>query len=107
MAAATSSPALVVRGGQCSGPSHWTLAVRGTGANLHMRYLVAGGAPDQRWNVFADHNDAFLFAVSRRSGDGGWFAVTRVVANLRGRDRIRVEAQNRRTGEICSSGVSF
>jgi hypothetical protein len=106
-AAADELPSIVSRSGDCSGPSHWRLAVRASGTNLRIRYAVAGGAPDQRWNVFADRNGAFLFAVLRRSGDGGRFRVTRVVADPPGVDRIHVRALNVRTGEVCRSGIAI
>ena len=105
--ASASSPTLVTRSGDCSGPSHWTLTLRKSGINLRIKYAVAGGASGQTWNVFADQNDAFLFAVSRTSGVGGTFAVNRVVDDLPGVDAIHVEAQNRRTGEICGGSASL
>jgi hypothetical protein len=97
----------VTERGDCSGPSHWTLTVRKVGLNLRSSFSAAGGAAGQTWNVFADRNGAFLFAVWRKSIDGGSFKVNRVVVNLPGVDRFHIEAQNRRTGEICSASASF
>jgi hypothetical protein len=72
---ATAHPAAaVVRGGACSGPSHWRLRVVPDGDLLRVRLAVRGGRAGQRWNIFMDHNGTGFFAGHRISGENGAWA---------------------------------
>ena len=104
---ATAHPAAaVVRGGACSGPSHWRLRVVPDGDLLRVRLAVRGGRAGQRWNIFMDHNGTGFFAGHRISGENGAWAVRRRVPNLAGTDTIRFGAHNVATGETCRGRAS-
>jgi hypothetical protein len=94
--------ARVVRRGECSGPSAWAPGIRRLElGRLRVRFALRGGAEQQKWNVFMDHNGRGFFAGSRLSGTDGLVVVIRRVRNRPGPDTIRVAAHNVRTGEVC------
>jgi hypothetical protein len=105
VSAAPSSSAVearVIRRGECSGPSVWALGIRKLDlGRLRVRFALRGGAQEQKWNVFMDHNGRGFFAGSRISGTDGLVVVVRRVRNRPGPDTIRVAAHNVRTGEVC------
>lgn len=97
---------LAVNRGACSGTSRWRLAAIPDGGELIVRLTVRGGRAGQRWNVFMDHNGTGFFAGYRISGEDGFWAVRKRVANLAGVDRIRFGAHNVVTGETCQGRVA-
>jgi hypothetical protein len=102
-AAADSS---VARRGTCSDVSAWRLKVRSIeGDVLRVRFVIAGGAAGQEWNLFMDHNGVGFFAGSRISELGGLVVVRRRTEDLDGQDRIRAAGHNTVTGETCRGGV--
>lgn len=74
---------------------------------LRVRFVIAGGAAGEEWNVFMDHNGVGFFAGSRTSGRDGLVVVRRRTEDLDGEDRIRAGAHNTATGETCRAGVSL
>ena len=94
----------IVRGG-CSGSSRWRLAARRESGSLLVTLIVRSGTPNQRWNVFMDHNKRGFFAGSRVSDPRGVVGVRRTATNLPGVDRFRAAANNTVTGESCRGRV--
>jgi hypothetical protein len=95
----------VGRHGDCDGPSRWRLrVVQGSGV-LSVRFTIAGGAPDQRWNLYLDRNGLGFFQGARVSGIDGFLRVRRPTADGPGIDVIRAAGHNVVTGEICHGRV--
>jgi hypothetical protein len=105
--ALAAAPTKLTQRGSCSGPTSWRLTLSRSGASLNVTFAASGGVKGQMWNVFGDHNDLFMFAVSRKAGTDGAFTVKAGTVNFVGVDRVHVEAQNRKTGEICSASASL
>lgn len=98
----------VARRGACSDVSRWRLKVRSIeGDMLRVRFVIAGGAAGEEWNLFMDHNGVGFFAGSRISEHDGLVVVRRRTEDLDGQDRIRAGAHNTATGETCRGGVSL
>ncbi len=105
--AAIEDPA-VGRDGSCSDTSHWQLRLRTVDRGmLRVRFVIAGGAAGQEWNIFMDHNEEGFFAGSRISGDDGLVVVRRRVADLDGPDTIRATAHDTATGETCRARITL
>ena len=105
-AAAEETP--VTRRGECSDVSGWRLKVRLVeGDMLRVRFVIAGGAAGEEWNLFMDHNGVGFFAGSRISERDGLVVVRRRIVDLDGEDRIRAAAHDTVTGETCRAGVSL
>jgi hypothetical protein len=74
---------------------------------LRVRFVIAGGAAGQEWNVFMDHNGVGFFAGSRISERDGLVVVRRRTEDQDGEDRIRAAGHNTVTGETCRGGVTL
>ena len=98
----------VTRRGGCSDVSRWRLKVRPIEDDmLRVRFVIAGGAAGEEWNLFMDHNGVGFFAGSRVSEADGLVVVRRRTEDLDGQDRIRAGAHNTATGETCRGGASL
>lgn len=96
------------RHGACTDASSWRLKVRSADeGTLRVRFVIAGGAAGEKWNLFMDHNGVGFFAGSRISGDDGLVVVRRRTNDLDGSDTIRATAHDTVTGETCSARVTL
>lgn len=94
------------RRGPCTGVSTWRLRVVAlANSELRVRFLIAGGAAGETWNLFLDRDGVGFFAGSRVSGDGGLVTVKRRIADLPGEELIRATAHDVVTGEVCRGRV--
>jgi hypothetical protein len=97
----------VFRQGPCTGLSHWRLRVLpdATGM-LDVRFLLAGGAPGDTWDLYLDRNGTGVFAGSRVADDLGSVRVRKLITDSVGTlDVISAGALDIVTGEVCQGRV--
>ena len=108
--ALTAEPVTIERAevarGPCTLASRWRLAVRRVDRGLRVALLLRTPKPDQRWNIFIEHDLEGIFAGSRRSDLEGRVVVRRTVPDHPDVDRFRFGANNTVTGETCRGRVS-
>ena len=97
----------VGRQGPCTGSSHWRIRVIPDAGMLDVRFLLAGGASDDTWNLFLDQNGTGFFAGSRIAQDLGLVQVRRLRPDAPGVDVISAAAHDIVTGEICQGSVRY
>ena len=94
----------VVRTGQCTGPSSWTLKAKPDNGGLEVEFEVDRNRAGVRFGVVLRRNGVVFSRASRTTaGRSGSFSIGRHTGNRAGTDRITAVATRR--GETCSAAL--
>jgi hypothetical protein len=97
----------IVKSGQCSASSHWTLKAKADDGRLETEFEVDQNRVGERWRVTIARNGANDFRTSRTTqAPSGSFEVRRLLAGGAG-SRIVATAKSLSSGETCRASISF
>ena len=97
----------IVKSGQCSAASHWTLKAKADDGRLETEFEVDQNRVGQRWRVTISRNGSNAFRTIRTTqSPSGSFEVRRLLAGGAG-SRIVANAKSLSSGETCRATISF
>src|SRR6476619_4875525 len=93
----------VIKSGQCSTSSHWTLKAKADDGRLETEFEVDQNRAGKRWLVTITRNGSTVFkGIRTTQAPSGSFTVRRLLAGAAG-SRIHASAKALSSGETCSA----
>jgi hypothetical protein len=96
----------IVKRGQCSAGSRWTLKSKADDGRLETEFEVDQNRVDQRWRVTISRNGSNAFrSIRTTQAPSGSFEVRRLLTGGAG-SRIVATAKSLSSGETCRAAIS-
>ena len=97
----------VVKSGQCSASSHWTLKAKADDGRLETEFEVDQNRVGKRWRVTIKRNGSTVFrGIRNTQAPSGSFTVHRLLAGAAG-SQLHATAKALSGGETCRASISF
>jgi hypothetical protein len=96
----------VVRSGSCSSGTHWKLKAKPDDGRIEVEAEIDSNRVGQTWHWKIRHNGSVSAkGKSRTKPPSGSFEIHRRMADLWHDDTFKLQATNRKSGEVCRGTV--